>query len=776
MEFPYRGVGMRLPSPNRMLRALRERAGSRPMRSHLIPWLAGLSIIPAVTVTMVTAISFWRAQTLNDGNRVEEALTYASRNLEAWLDKAGREARVAAADVALTTALASGEREAMEQACAAVAERAGSAGAAIVDDRGGLICTDGSRIAGKLFRRRQQDTAWTGDSLLGLHYAAEGTLRRPDGSPGPTLLLFTTAGPELCIDLRQSPDVSVALWPQGLSTPLAPPGLPLTDMDFDAIPLEGREPSALRLGGEPYLAMGGKVWNSQSPGAVRLATVISDHGQTAVLLRATWLNLATLGSVLLVAIGAGATLARRVADPIDNLASAADALARGDFTQRARPDGPKEFRDLIDSFNTMAGALEERTQELVESNRELDRQMARVRELNGLLRKAVRTDSLTQVGTHGYIQERLTDQLEMAQEATEPLSVLMVDVDFFKNINDTYGHPTGDRVLKEVAQAISEAVRRSDLVGRHGGDEFCIVLPWADEAEASRCAERIRAAIAATTVRADGGAHVQVGLSIGAATFPADGTDAGSLLAAADRALYQAKRWRDIAQTKWGMDPDAPAADEALPSGHDSAIRVAEAMAASVDGMQERTIDHSHMVAERAAGIAETLAMTGPEMRILRVACLVHDIGKAGTPGELLAEDGDPSQAANCTIDSHDAIGARLLEHLGVSREVVEVVHHHHERFDGCGRPDGLGGEEIPPGARTIAVAQSYVRLTTASPAGEGLSPKEALANIQRLSGKAYDPKVVAALGVQLDQTLELSLGRPQPPAQAIAADMQTAG
>lgn len=744
------------------------------MRSHLIPWLAGLSIIPAVIVTFVTAVSFWRAQTLNDGNRVEEALTHASRNLEAWLDEAGREARVAAADVALTTALASGDQAAMGQACADVAERTGSAGALIVDDGGDLICTDGSRIAGKLFRMRQKGTAWTGDSLLGAHYAAEGTVRRADGAPGPTLLLFTTAGPELCIDLRQSPDVSVALWPHGLSTPLAPPGLPLTDMDFAAVHAEGQEPSALRLGGDPYLALGARVRHPHTLGAVRLVAVISDHGQTAVLMRATWLNLATLGSVLLVAIGAGAMLARRVADPIDNLASAADALARGDLTQRARPDGPKEFRDLIDSFNTMAAALEERTQELVESNQELDRQMARVRELNGLLRKAVRTDSLTQVGTHGHIQERLTDQLEMAQEAAEPLSVLMVDVDFFKNINDTYGHPTGDRVLKEVAQAISEAVRRSDLVGRHGGDEFCVVLPWADEAEASRCAERIRVAIAATNTRADGGAHVQVGLSIGAATFPAEGDDAASLLAAADRALYQAKRWRDIAQTKWGMDPHALAAEEALPDGPESAMRVAEALAASVDGMQERTINHSQMVAERAGGIAEMLGMTGPDMRILRVACLVHDIGKAGMPGELLADDGDQSQAGSCGIESHDEIGARLLEHLGVAQEVVEIVRHHHERFDGCGRPDGLGGEEIPAGARITAVAQSYVRLTTAAPAGEGLSPKEALANIQRLGGKAYDPKVVAALGVQLDQALETD--RPRPSRQAVSADVQSAG
>lgn len=151
------------------------------------------------------------------------------------------------------------------------------------------------------------------------------------------------------------------------------------------------------------------------------------------------------------------------------------------------------------------------------------------------------TDSLTQVYTRRYVLERFQEELRRSKTRRIPLSFLMMDVDFFKNFNDTYGHLTGDQILRGVGGLIQENIREIDIAGRYGGEEFCVVLPDTDRKGAQYAAERIRRAAEEAVIKAYD-TQVKITLSAGVATCPADGEGLEDLIGKADAALYRAKK------------------------------------------------------------------------------------------------------------------------------------------------------------------------------------------------------------------------------------------
>jgi diguanylate cyclase (GGDEF)-like protein len=172
---------------------------------------------------------------------------------------------------------------------------------------------------------------------------------------------------------------------------------------------------------------------------------------------------------------------------------------------------------------------------------ELDRKNRELEALNKRLRKLSITDGLTELFNHRHVHELLRDEFERSRRTEEPLAVAMIDLDRFKQVNDTYGHPTGDVVLYETAQILRDTAREIDMVGRYGGEEFIAILPNTDEAEAARFAERVRAAVEAHEYR-DEPNLIRMTCSSGVASFPSDGADSPEqLLKKADDALYEAK-------------------------------------------------------------------------------------------------------------------------------------------------------------------------------------------------------------------------------------------
>jgi len=156
-------------------------------------------------------------------------------------------------------------------------------------------------------------------------------------------------------------------------------------------------------------------------------------------------------------------------------------------------------------------------------------------------RRLADRDPLTGFANHRYLYERLAEEVVRAQRTRRPLSVLMLDLDDFKVVNDTFGHLFGDRLLVHVAERIRSALRAHDVPARYGGDEFAVVLPETDAEAAARVGERIAEAVVAGPYEAEGRLPVAVGMSVGAATYPTDGRTATELIAAADLALYALK-------------------------------------------------------------------------------------------------------------------------------------------------------------------------------------------------------------------------------------------
>lgn len=264
------------------------------------------------------------------------------------------------------------------------------------------------------------------------------------------------------------------------------------------------------------------------PLGVLRGTFRLDRLDRAVREESTLLLGGTTVTAILLALAMFVALRRSVTRRIEALASQVSVF-REEHSARVRVDGHDEVAELGTRFNEMASELQRYT---VNLERTVEDRTSELRVANRRLEELAITDGLTGLHNHRFFQERVLRDVEIARRAGRPLSIVMFDVDHFKAYNDTYGHPAGDDVLRRVAQAIREEARAADLVARYGGEEFVVGMPDADSDAAQAAAERIR-----RRVHADG----VVTISGGVATFPADGVDAESLVARADRALYRAK-------------------------------------------------------------------------------------------------------------------------------------------------------------------------------------------------------------------------------------------
>jgi diguanylate cyclase (GGDEF)-like protein len=163
-------------------------------------------------------------------------------------------------------------------------------------------------------------------------------------------------------------------------------------------------------------------------------------------------------------------------------------------------------------------------------------------ELHQTVQRQAVTDELTGLSNHRRFQESLAYEVERARRFAAGVGLVMLDIDNFKSVNDTYGHQTGDRVLAAVAGVLREQSREIDEPARYGGEELAVVLPGTDLEGAYNLAERVREGVAALSFETEGGEPLRVTASFGAAAIPESGSDQRSLIAAADVALYAAKR------------------------------------------------------------------------------------------------------------------------------------------------------------------------------------------------------------------------------------------
>jgi len=376
-----------------------------------------------------------------------------------------------------------------------------------------------------------------------------------------------------------------------------------------------------------------------------------------------------------------------------------------------------------------------------------------VERLISRLADAAGTDALTGLSNRRQFEQSFTRELERSTRTGRPLGLAVLDLDWFKEVNDLLGHFAGDRALRQLAGVLKRETRGIDTVARLGGEEFAVLAPEAGEQATFGLAERLRREV--KTAFAD---HAKpLTISCGVAIFPASGGTASDLIRAADRALYAAKDLgRDRSVSYRAGETEVAFPDTATQPGRTSSRL--PSLVALADAMDRRkgSPGHSRLVARYAEAVARRLDLTEAEVERVRLTGLLHDIGTVGISETTLAKQAPLSPEEWAELQKHPEVGARIVGTAALA-EVGEVILAHHERPDGRGYPLGLSGDEIPLAAQIVAVADAYAAMTAAHSYRQGVEFEAALKELEAHSGTQFAPEVVGAF-TSLDGELRTEL------------------
>jgi diguanylate cyclase (GGDEF)-like protein len=372
------------------------------------------------------------------------------------------------------------------------------------------------------------------------------------------------------------------------------------------------------------------------------------------------------------------------------------------------------------------------------------------------------TDALTGLPNHRALVSAIDHELERVHRNGHNFALAFLDVDHFKTLNDTLGHPAGDQALRELGQVLRATLRSVDIVGRWGGEEFIVLLPEIDSDQALTAAERLRATVAQHRFSAVGEAHLTC--SIGVASRPQDGIDRDSLLTAADQAMYVGKQLgRNQAIAASDHAAAALVADKAsFTREEQSLVGAVEALAAVVNARDSYTGEHSEHVSSLAQRVALELGCDANEIQTIGLAARLHDIGKVAVSDAILNKPGQLTDEEWRVIRLHPQVGADIAGRIQRLRPISPLIRSHHERYDGTGYPDHLTSDTIPLGARIICAVDAYSAMVTDRPYAAPRTPQQAIDELRRLAGAQFDPRVVQALVNMLDANDPPA--RPDPP------------
>ena len=348
------------------------------------------------------------------------------------------------------------------------------------------------------------------------------------------------------------------------------------------------------------------------------------------------------------------------------------------------------------------------------------------------------TDFLTGVNNHRYLRDRLDEELARTNRGGLSFSVMMLDLDGFAVFNDTYGHPAGDAVLRNVASAIATACRATDIVGRYGGDEFMVILPQTNKTQAKRLAKRIQSRLSQERFAiGEEEAEVPVSVSIGIASCPEDGDRAERLILEADTALYESKHRGGNRVIACGRPRDG-----SLPS-RSSALAIIQGLASALGEKEPYSRDH-HLLAVRHAGLmAEALSLSDKDKESLRTAALLHDVGNLAIPDQVLLKPGPLNRREWPIVRKHVLLSEAILRGIPELEDAAVAVVSHHERWDGQGYPHGLRGEDIPLLGRILAIVDAYSAMTCDRPYRKALGRQHAMRELKSNAGTQFDPRLV---------------------------------
>src|SRR5580704_12847985 len=388
------------------------------------------------------------------------------------------------------------------------------------------------------------------------------------------------------------------------------------------------------------------------------------------------------------------------------------------------------------------------------------------------------TDGLTGIKTRRFFWESLSAEWKRASRSGRPFSVVLIDLDKFKEVNDTMGHFEGDLVLARVGRLLEQKSRQSNVVARYGGDEFIVLMPETGAEQAQVLAERLRQWLATDPMLSE---HSITG-SFGVASFPMHGFSIEDIIRVADAGMYVSKRsggnlvstaqefveGQDFARQRQQIsayiegflqrEHNGPEHLEELTTmlrklcSGEAGCNVSllkesiESLSRAAESRELHTAGHGDLVARYSEVIARALGLSSEETADLVYAARVHDVGKIFVPEHFLNRPGPLGDREFQQVKMHAHVGAEIVGTIPKSAMMRDAIEHHHQRFDGSGYPDGLRGEQIPLWARIIALTDAYANMLTEQSISAARTPEQALDELSKMSGIGFDGLLVRLL------------------------------
>jgi diguanylate cyclase (GGDEF)-like protein len=412
-----------------------------------------------------------------------------------------------------------------------------------------------------------------------------------------------------------------------------------------------------------------------------------------------------------------------------------------------------EVVQLKDSNARLKGLI----RKLKESNRSTLHQN---RKLSNLALK----DPHTGLYNRRHFKDTLEKELALAKRHAQSLSLIMMDIDYFKAVNDVYGHTYGDLVLKQFTKTLQKAVRRYDILFRFGGEEFVMIAPRADRPTGLILAKRLLKTINAHSF-GNKTQVIKLKVSVSVASYPEDGVVVRGLdlVTLADRILNKVKEYggnkvfssKDLEKLegKAASETDANKVIELLKKkiyrlsqrANQSLIEAIFALAKTIGVKDWYSDTFTKRMMNYAVEISKTLKLPKNEIEHIRKAVILHDIGKVGINENILLKNSKLTTGEFEAMKKHPQLSTDIIRPLYFLRGTVPLILYHHERWDGKGYPHHLKGKEIPIGARIIAIVDAYRSLTSNRPYRKAYSKNSAINILKKESGTKFDPLVTAA-------------------------------
>ena len=322
-------------------------------------------------------------------------------------------------------------------------------------------------------------------------------------------------------------------------------------------------------------------------------------------------------------------------------------------------------------------------------------------------------DQLTGLYNRRFFEEELK---RLNTERNLPLSILMIDVNGLKLINDAFGHKAGDQLLQKVARVIKTECRTDDIISRIGGDEFVILLPKTDKQQVASLGERLIEEIQNEKIK-----NLSVSASIGWETKKGDKEDINSVFKRAEDYMYSKKAYKKDSQRQHSL----------------------QIILNTLFTKESREREHARRVSDLSVAIGVALGLSESEVKELKIAGQYHDIGKIALQEDILNKKGKLTDIELKEIKRHPELSYNILSSVNEFGPIAEIVLYHHERWDGKGYPSGHQGKEIPLQSRIIMVADAYDAMTDDRPYRKALSKEEAVAQLKKGVGSQFDPEIV---------------------------------